>query len=232
MKNRISRICAALFSIMLLTACSQGAVFYNNEVKSQITASDVSAKDFGNTTEDSPQSLLPQSLMDSYYEGRNTPAFEYFKKSRIQKFLAMWVKEETEDITNPIWEYDSFTQISILDHDFTESHPERKLYCCTFSDGGDRSGYAIVEYDKTGPSISNWGVVETTPYIYDLNANKADIAASLNKTDIDLTTATASRVYLYDREKKRADQVICFTDEKGDRYICYFGDPSFGIEKR
>lgn len=231
MKNRISWFCASLFSVMLLAACGRGNTSFNNDAKSEITASNVSIKDFGDTAENGLEVLLPQSLIDSYYEGQNTPGFEYFKKSRIQEFLAMWVKEETGDITDPVWYFDSFTRISVLDHDFTDSYPERQLYCCTFSDGGSRYGYAIVQYNQTDPSIGNWGVVETTPYIYDFNANKEEIAAGLKKTDIDLPTAKASRVYLYDREKNRADQVIRFTDEKGDRYICYFGDSSFEIEK-
>lgn len=79
--------------------------------------------------------------------------------------------------------------------------------------------------------MSNWGVRETTPYLYDLRTHEKEIAASLMKTDIDLSTAKVSRVYLFDEEKKRADQVILFTDEKGDHYICCFGDDAFEIEK-
>lgn len=178
------------------------------------------------------QLSLPENILESYYAGRDDSAYEYFQHSSIQRFLAMWVEEETKDITNPEWYLESFTKIRILDHDFVESKQDESLYCCTFSDGSGRYGYIIIKYNEEDPSISNYGVVETTPYLYDLSANQEEISAGLMKTDIDLSTATASRVCCFDREKKRADQIICFTDGKGDQYICYFGDNSFEIEKR
>ena len=177
------------------------------------------------------QNLIPDTILDSYYEGQNAPAFSYFQHSSIQKFLAMWVKEETKDIESPQWNLDCFTEIKMLDHNLTTIYPGRSLYCCTFTDGANRCGYVILEYDETGPSVSNWGVTETTPDPYDLRANWAAIRASLQTTDLDLSTATASRVCLFDKEKKRGDQVICFADGKGDHYICDLGDPSFEVEK-
>lgn len=64
----------------------------------------------------------------------------------------------------------------------------------------------IAKYHEEGPAVSNWSVAETTPYLYDFNADMDAIAESLRNTDIDLSTAEASRVYLFDREKKRADE--------------------------
>jgi hypothetical protein len=46
------------------------------------------------------------------------------------------------------------------------------------------------------------------------------------KTDIDLSTAAASRVSLADTENNRADQAIRFSDGKGDNYICYLDSPT------
>lgn len=189
------------------------------------------AEDRTEAGETASETSLPDALLASYYKGHDDPAFEYFQKSKIQKFLAMWVKEGTGDIENPQWDLDSFTEILVLDHDLVESRPEQKLHYCTFSDGSGRYGYVIVEYHGSDPSISNWGVGETTPYLYDLRANMEAVSESLRQTDIDLSTATASRVYLFDRDKRRADQVILFTDGKEDKYVCYFGDTSFEIEK-
>lgn len=88
----------------------------------------------------------------------------------------------------------------------------------------------IAKYQEEGPAVSNWSVAETTPYLYDLNANMDAIAESLRNTDIELSTAKASCVYLLDREKKRIDQVIRFTDGKREDYICYFGEDSFEVK--
>lgn len=177
------------------------------------------------------QGLLSDTIQNSYYGGQKDPAFSYFQHSSIQNFLAMWVKEETQDIENPQWDLDSFTEIKTLDHALVDIHPDTSFYSCTFTDGENRFGYVMISYDETGPSISNWGVTETTPYIFDLRANWEAIRANLQQTDIDLSTTTASRVSLMDKEKKRGDQVICFTDGKGDRYLCYLEDPSFHVTK-
>lgn len=84
---------------------------------------------------------------------------------------------------------------------------------------------------QADPAVSKWSVRETTPYLYDLRANRDKIGESLQKTDIDLSTAKAFRVVLYDQEKGSAGQAIRFTDGKGDDYIGYFGDDVFKIEK-
>lgn len=226
MKKIICLICASLTSAMLLAACGSsrptGEVSHESLGIEQAKRSQVSAPE--------ESQALPEAIIDSYYAGQAAPAFEYMHHSSIQRFLAMWVKEETGDLENPQWNYDSFTEIDFLDHDFAQMYPGKPIYCLTFSGEGGRYGYAIVEYDEKGPSILNRGIKETTPYQYDLKANLEEIQAALMKTDIDLTTAKASRVYLYDREKKRADQVIRFTDGKGDDYICYYGDAAFETE--
>lgn len=174
---------------------------------------------------------LPDELLDSYYAGQEDPAFSYFHNSSVQRFFTMWVKEKTGDLDNPVWHYDGFAQVQVLDHNLKASKSDENLYYLPFSDGNGRFGYLIVKYHEEGPAVSNWSVVETTPYLYDLSTNMDAICESLQKTDIDLPTAKAARVYLFDRENKRADQVIRFTDGKGDDYICYFGEPSFAVEK-
>lgn len=174
---------------------------------------------------------LPDGLLDSYYAGQADPAFSYFHNSSIRRFFTMWVKEKMEGMDKPVWNYDGFARIHILDYDLQEAKGEEALYCLPFSDGGERFGYMIVQYHEDGPAVSKWSVKETTPYLYDLRANRDKIGESLQKTDIDLSTAKAFRVVLYDQEKGSAGQAIRFTDGKGDDYIGYFGDDIFKIEK-
>ena len=71
---------------------------------------------------------------------------------------------------------------------------------------------------------------ETTPYQYDLRANMKEIVDRIMKTDLDILTTSASSVYLYDEEKKQAEQVILFHDENA-AYICYYGDAVLRMEK-
>lgn len=239
MRKAMVMLGITLITTVILTSCNHSSL--SNHGTSENMNSESSAN-LGTLTQSPSESMpssgadtgkasLPDTVMESYYIGQTEPAFEYFQKSRIQRFLAMWVEEEIKDIANPQWNYDTFTRISILDHDFTVSRPDEAIYGCAFSDGAGRYGYIIVKYDEAGPAMGNLGVTETTPYLYDLKANIGKIAAGLLETDIDISTAKASRVYLLDKEKNRADQAIRFTDDKGDNYICYLVSPSFEIVK-
>lgn len=221
MKKKIFRFCVTLAAVMCLAACG-GPQLPEHEALAgpERPASEEETKDISEEAEGN----LPAPIVASYYEGQEDPAFDYFKHSSIQRFLAMWVKEETGDIENPIWDLDSFTRIKVLDQDLAELRPDEELHCCAFTDGSGRYGYVIVKYNETDPSMSNCGVVETTPYQFDLRANEQEIAASLRKTDLALSTTTASRVYLFDSVNKRADQVIRFTDDKGEDYLYFYGE--------
>ena len=213
MKKTIRILSTALALVMTLTGCAGAPVPSESNAPETVS------------------SPLPDAVLDSCYEGQDDPAFQYFHNSSIQNFFAMWVKEKTGDLSDPQWDYDGFTKIEVLDQDLTVSSQEAPLYCLPFSDGGDRYGYVIAQYNAAAPSVSNWEVMETTPYLYDLRANREAIASSLIKTDIDLSTARASRVCLFDKDKNRTDQAVRFTDGKGDNYLCYFGGTSFEIKK-
>lgn len=215
----ISRLCITLVTVTVLTACSQKL------------ALETSAESSENVAAETFQPSLPDALINSYYSGQDDPAFPYFQPTSIQRFLAMWVKEETGDITEPIWELESFSKVDMLDRDLKEIRPGEQVYGCTFSDGGERYGYVIIAYNRKDPSVSKYDLKETTPCRYDLRANAEEINAALAKAGIDTAAATASRVYLYDRENKRADQAVLFVDKNGDRYIGRYGDESFEIEK-
>lgn len=176
------------------------------------------------------QDILPDNIMDTYYDADKDKAFTYIQKRKIQKFMTMWVEEGTH-ITDPIWDFDTLTRIEILDHDLQVLHPDEALYSLTFSDGGKRYGYIIVQYHEDGPALSNWSVKETTPIVYDLKANETTIAKTLSSSGIDMDSITARRVYLLDTDTKQTDQIILFTDATDAHYICYLNDPPFTIKK-
>ncbi len=158
-------------------------------------------------------------LTASYYLGQDSLAYDYFHHSSIQKFLAMWVKNETGDIDQPVWQDDTFTKIECVDYDLKTLYPDQELYCCNFSYSNDCYGYLIFANHATDPSITNDEIKKTTPYSYNLNMNVNEIREHLMKTDIDLASVQAHRIYLYDIDQKIADQVIEFTDGKGDHYM-------------
>ena len=174
------------------------------------------------------QALLEKAIA-SYYGGDGTAAAMAFMKHKsVQRFMAMWVHEETKDIDQPIWNYDSFARVSIRNHELKELYTDKQFYSCTFTDGHGRWGYCIFQYDEKESAVSNWE--ETTPYQYDLRVNMKEIVDRIMKTDLDILTTSASSVYLYDEEKKQAEQVILFHDENA-AYICYYGDAVLRMEK-
>lgn len=184
----------------LLTAC-----FKNAPVPSPIEEEDTA--------------LLTNILTASYYLGQDSLAYDYFHHSSIQKFLAMWVKNETGDSVQPNWQNNTFTKIDYVGLDLKILYPNQKLYCCNFSYSNDCYGYLIFAYHATDPSITNDEIKKTTPYSYNLNMNVNEIRDHLMKTDINLASVQAHRIYLYDIDQKIADQAIEFTDGKGDHYM-------------
>lgn len=172
---------------------------------------------------------LPEkaSILDTYYSGQNTDAFEMFKKNIFANLADDWTAE-IEDIKNPVWNYDSFTEYQYLDPKMISVSQYEELYYCTFSADNDKFGYIVMSYD--GSSLMKKGVVET-PYLFDLQANIDEIADSLSKTEIDLSSAVASRVKWVDTDKNRSDEGILFTDNSSNHYICYLGASSFELVK-
>lgn len=147
----------------------------------------------------------------------------------------MWVKYNLDENMEARWNYDSLAPVQFLDQKFNSiKRPGEEFYTCTFSTVDDRYGYIIVLYGEgeEGPYVTQWSLQETTPYLYDLRANSSQITAALKKTDIDLTTASAVRAEWIDTDKNRGDRIILFTDSKGGKYVCYFGDEDFTIEKQ
>ncbi|HCC35398.1 MAG TPA: hypothetical protein DEQ02_07115 [Ruminococcaceae bacterium] len=178
-----------------------------------------------------PNQTQFDAIRNSYHSAQSEPAFEYFQHKSIQRFAAQWVEEAT-GIKNPQWNFDCFTQYRVLDHDLESvTRKGEKLYYCTFSDGVDRYGCFAFLYDENGPGIQKYSLYETTPDLYDLDACLDDIASNLAKTELDLSTAEASRVSWLDRDNNRSDQIILFADAKGGCYFHYLGDTTFAIHK-
>lgn len=79
MKKSMIMLFLGVLAIFLLTACQKN-------------------EPMPNPIEEEDTVLLTNAIMDSYYLGQDSPAYDYFHHSSIQRFLAMWVKNETGDI--------------------------------------------------------------------------------------------------------------------------------------
>lgn len=175
------------------------------------------------------------NALETYYLSEEDPVYGYLQNKSIQRFFNMWFQEYIGEDMEANWNYDTLAPVQLLDHSFASiAQQDEALYTCTFSTDDGRCGYIIVSYGEgeDGPYISKWSLQETTPYLYDLRANASLITAALNETDIDLSTATAARVEWIDTKKNRGDRIILFRDDKGDNYVCYFGDGDFTVEKQ
>ena len=178
---------------------------------------------------------LPVFLLNSYYLPKENPVYSYLQNKSIRRFFDMWFREQISEEAEAHWNYDTLAPVLLLDHDFKPvTQQDKGLYTCTFSTDDGRSGYIIVSYGEgaEGPYISKRSLHETTPYQYDLRANGEQIAEALKESDIDLSTASAARAEWIDTENNSEDRIILFTDGKGDRYICYFGDGDYTVRKQ
>lgn len=243
MKKNYAVLLALCFCITAATGCrtfsrhvSGAESGSNSPAESTVTTNNTDVKSDknrehskDNANESETSDSLPSNILDSYYSAQNTPVYEYFQHKRIQKFLAMWVDAVTGDMENTNWKFDNFTDYKVLNHDMQQIRPDQLLYSCTFSNGVDRTGYVVFSYDDEGPSIQNFGVTETTPHVYDLKSNDSAILESIEETDLDLSTAKASRISWFDDKKKRSDQAVLFTDDNGSNYICEYGDSEFDV---
>lgn len=218
---------AVLLSLCCCITAATGCRTFSSHVSGAKSASSTESTVITKNNDSQTSDSLPDNILDSYYSAQSTPVFEYFQHNKIQKFLAMWVDAATGDMDNANWKFDNFTDYKIMNHKMEPVRSDQQLYCCTFSNGVDRNGYIVFAYEESGPSIQNYGVTETTPYIYDLKTNDAAILKSLEETDLDITTAKACRLSWFDDENIRSDQAVLFTDAKGSNYLCEFGDTEF-----
>ena len=108
-----------------------------------------------------------EKAIASYYGGDGTAAAMAFMKHKsVQRFMAMWVHEETKRYqSNDLM---TSARVSIRNHELKELYTDKQFYSCTFTDGHGRWGYCIFQYDEKESAVSNWEVKETTPYQYDL----------------------------------------------------------------
>jgi hypothetical protein len=158
-----------------------------------------------------------ESILDSYYVGQNSHAFKMIKKTIFNNLLDDWVDNS---IKNPKWNYESFTEYHILDHELGYIDSDKELYYCTFSADDNKYGYIVVSYD--GESLQKINVIETQ-YLYDLQENIDEIVDKLSEEEIDLFTTVASRVQLVDKNKNLSNEAILFTDSSGNKYIYSLG---------
>jgi len=212
---------------VFLTLSFIGCANQNNETpsllqplsgESSITSSETDNGDGSSTTQTEITNL--ETVFSSYYSSQSSHAFSMLNKSIFKSMIDGWTED---DIVNPIWNYDSFTQYHIINHDMVSVADNENLYYCTFSADNDKFGYIVLSYD--GSSLQKINTIETS-YLYDLQANLDEIADKLSQIEIDLSSAVASRVQLVDINKKQSDEVIRITDENGHNYMYYFGKSS------
>jgi len=207
MKKMISVFC---LMVLLCTACTspgkQSSPIDNTDESSKTDMADSTSEPIQNGSE---------SILSSYYLSKSSPAFEMLNKSIFKNLLDDWIGN---DIENPIWNYDSFTRYHILNHELEPVNSDSELYYCTYSADNSKYGYIVMSYD--GSSLERINAIETL-YSYDLQASIDEIMAKLGETDIDLTSAAASRVQIIDTDETRTDEVILFTDDNGNNYACY-----------
>jgi len=172
----------------------------------------------------------------SYYAGQDSRAYRMLNKSMFRQLLNL------EDIQNARWNYDTFTEYTVLDRD--PELTEEPLYCCTFSADDGRCGYLVVAYTGdalkridtvkmpylydflgnadaiTGDALRRIDTVET-PYLYDFLRNTDAIREELGKTELDLSSAAASRVQFKDDQGVSAEGIL-FQDSAGREYLYHF----------
>ena len=152
----------------------------------------------------------------SYYAGQDSRAYRMLNKSMFRQLLNNGWLENLGDIQNARWNYDTFTEYTILDRD--PELTEEALYCCTFSADDGRCGYLVVAY--TGDALRRIDTVET-PYLYDFLGNADAIREELGKTELDLSSAAASRVQFKDDHGVSAEGIL-FQDSAGREYLYHF----------
>lgn len=223
------------FGLLCSLLLSCGMSSNSTQSSMNLPASNATSVELNSFESNNTALALPKELLDTYYLPSDDPVNEYLQHKSIQKFFNMWFKEHIDEDAKVHWNYDTLAPVDLLDHNFKSiARAGETFYTCTFSTDDDRCGYIIVKYGEgeEGRYIKKWSLSETTPYQYDLKANSSQIAAALKKTDIDLATASAKRVEWIDTEKNRGDRIVLFTDGKNDKYIYYFGDKDFIIEKQ
>ena len=178
----------------------------------------------------------------SYYAGQDSRAYRMLNKSMFRQLLNNGWLKNLEDIQNARWNYDTFTEYTVLDRD--PELTEEPLYCCTFSADDGRCGYLVVAYTGdalkridtvkmpylydflrnadaiTGDALRRIDTVET-PYLYDFLRNTDAIREELGKTELDLSSAAASRVQFKDDQGVSAEGIL-FQDSAGREYLYHF----------
>ena len=152
----------------------------------------------------------------SYYAGQDSRAYRMLNKSMFRQLLNNGWLENLGDIQNARWNYDTFTEYTILDRD--PELTEEPLYCCTFSADDGRCGYLVVAY--TGDALKRIDTVKM-PYLYDFLRNADAIREELGKTELDLSSAAASRVQFKDDQGVSAEGIL-FQDSAGREYLYHF----------
>lgn len=159
------------------------------------------------------------ALNNSYYEGQSSRAFQMLQKSIFKKLLLNGWLDEIEDMENARWNYDTFTKYTVINQDQAAAGDQGELYCCTFSADNDRYGYIVLSY--SGDGLSKIRAAETA-YLYDFLSERDQIKKELEKSGVDLSTASALRAEAWGEDDSGPEEGIYFTDNKGSHYFYSF----------
>lgn len=220
MKNKIAILSVFCFIVLISTSCTssnQQSTYTDSAPDSSETVNNEGTE--GETIKNSEY----ESIFNSYYfaQSNNLNAFKVLQSKKFTEIIEDWVDENLNDIKNPVWNYDSFTQYQILDGGSISSIGD-DLFYCTFSADNDKYGYVILQYDSysnDGSALGRVAMVETTPYLYDLKENINDILTKLNEFKLDLSKIDVIRGQIVDGEN--SEEVILFTDNN-KKYLFYF----------
>lgn len=154
------------------------------------------------------------AITASYYQGQETRAYEMLQKSIFKNLLNNGWLQNLPDMEHAKYNYDTFTKYRM-----NSSDSAAEMYYCTFSADNGRCGYVVMAYD--GDGLSRVDSVET-PYLYDLQAVSEQILQKLNKTRMDLSSATAERIQTTDADTGDLVEGIQISDHTGHEYTYYF----------
>lgn len=169
-----------------------------------------------------------EALTKSYYAAQDLRPYTMLQKSIFKKMIKNGWLDDLDNIENPVWNYESFTAYQALDQDLNAVPREDELYYCAFTADHNRQGYVVLSY--TGSGIGRVRVAETTRS-YDLTADLELIVGELKQTNIDLQTASASRIEIVDTAQHRSEEAILITDGDGNSHVYYFDHTGFTAQQ-
>lgn len=221
--KKMHLITISIFLVLSILGCSNqnGSPSETNSSSSSAVFEEPETETSESIVTDIPEVNLnmdAESVLNSYYDAQNSPAFEIFQENIFNTLLINWTAE-ISSLKNVVWNYETFAQYHILDNELNSIPENDELYYCTFSADNDKFGYIVMFYD--GSSLKRIDVAETK-YNYDLKAVLEELVDLISFTGVDFSTVVASRISLVDDERNKSHEVIRLTDTFGNELMYSF----------